>query len=254
MAGCGAESIRFVNSSTQSSTSLIADALSRIRAVEADDGAHWSTEYIHQEQEKCPMLSEIKTCLQSKTLPADKSNSQLNVLIKELPRCFIGKDGLLRRRSENGTMQIIIPSQLVPRVLKMMHDDQGHFGCTKTLARTRDRYFWPHMSSKIEEWCKACRVCQQRRNPVPANRAPLQSIKTSRPGELVTMDIVEYPQSARGYRYCLVMVDHFSKWLELFPLRNQKAETVAKKVFDGWIPRHGAPEQLHHDQGKNLSA
>jgi hypothetical protein len=41
--------------------------------------------------------------------------------------------------------------------------------------------------------------------------------------------------------------------LEVFPLRNQKAETVAKKVFDGWIPRHGAPE-LHHDQGKNLSA
>ena len=94
----------------------------------------------------------------------------------------------------------------------------------------------------------------QRRNPVPANRAPLQPITTSRPGELVTMDIVEYPQSARGYRYCLVMIDHFTKWLELFPLRNQKAETVAKKVFDGWIPRHGTPEQLHHDQGKNLSA
>ena len=47
------------------------------------------------------------------------------------------------------------------------------------------------------------------------------------------MDIVEYPQSGRGYRYCLVMIDHFTKWLELFPLRNQKAETVARKVFDG---------------------
>ena len=50
------------------------------------------------------------------------------------------------------------------------------------------------------------------------------------------------------------MVDHFTKWLELFPPRNQKAETVARKVFDGWIPRHGAPGELHHDQGKNLSA
>ncbi len=136
----------------------------------------------------------------------------------------------------------------------MMHDDQGHFGHSKTLQRIQDRYFWVHMSSHIEEWCKKCSVCQQRRNPVPANRAPLQSITTRRPGELVTMDIVEYPLSARGYRYCLVMIDHFTKWLELFPLRNQKAETVAKKVFDGWIPRHGAPEQLHHDQGKNLSA
>ena len=68
------------------------------------------------------------------------------------------------------------------------------------------------------------------------------------------MDIVEYAQSSRGYCYCLVVVDHFTKWLELFPLRNQKAETIAKKIFDGWIPRHGTPEQLHHDQGKNLTA
>ena len=40
----------------------------------------------------------------------------------------------------------------------------------------------------------------------------------------------------------------------MFPLRSRKVETVAKKVFYGWIPRHGAPEQLHHDQGNNLSA
>ena len=58
------------------------------------------------------------------------------------------------------------------------------------------------------------------------------------------MDIVEYPPRARGYRYCLVTVDHFTKWLELFPLRNQKPETVAKEVFDGQIPHHGAPEQV----------
>ena len=168
--------------------------------------------------------------------------------------CFIGNDGVLRRKNMNGNVQIIIPQKLTTKVLQMMHDDQGHFGYSKTLQQAKKRYFWPRLSSQIDEWCKHCRVCQQRRNPVPANRAPLQPITTQRPGELVTMDIVEYPVSARGYRYCLVMIDHFTKWLELFPLRNQKAETVAKKVFDGWIPRHGAPEQLHHDQGKNLSA
>ena len=111
------------------------------------------------------------------------------------------------------------------------------------------------MSLENEDWCKECEECQRRRNPVPSQRAPLQSFITNcRPGELVTMDIVEYAQSSRGYRYCLVMVDHFTTWLELFPLRNQKAESIAKTVFDGWIPRDGASEQLHHDQGKNLTA
>ena len=232
----------------------VADALSRIRAVETGQEGNWSLKNIRRQQEECPKLSQIKFCLESNTSTIRTSDKELKALIKELPHCFIGKNRVLRRMNRNRKAQIIVPRKLTPRVLKMMHDDQGHFRFSKTLLRTQDRYFWPYMSSETESWCKECKVCQQRRNPVPANRAPLQSITTSRPGELVTMDFVEYAQSARGYRYCLVMIDHFTKWLELFPLRNQKAETVAKKVFDGWIPRHGTPEQLHHDQGKNLSA
>ena len=131
---------------------------------------------------------------------------------------------------------------------------KGTLAIPKHYSEHKRGIFGHECLPKLTKWCKKCKVCQQRRNPVPANRAPLQPITTQRPGELVTMGIVKYPESARGYRYCLVMIDHFTKWLELFALRNQKAETVAKKVFDGWIPRHGAPEQLHHDQGKNLSA
>ena len=50
------------------------------------------------------------------------------------------------------------------------------------------------------------------------------------------------------------MVNHFTKWLKLFPLRDQKSETITRKVFDCLIPQHDAPEQIHHDQGKNLKA
>ena len=50
------------------------------------------------------------------------------------------------------------------------------------------------------------------------------------------------------------MVDHFTKGLELIPIRDQKSETIGRKVFDCYIPQHGAPEQIHHDKGKNLTA
>ena len=136
----------------------------------------------------------------------------------------------------------------------MMHYDLGHVGTAKTSATVSERFFWPSMSLEVDDWCRNCLPCQKRKNPVLAKRAPLQPIVTHRPGELVTMDIVEYSLSSQGYLYCLVMVDHFTKWLELYPLRNQKSETIAKKVFDWWIPRHGALEQIHHDQGKNLTA
>ena len=164
----------------------VADALSWIRFVEIESEKDWSLEYVRQQQEEYPTLSQIKYCLESKTT-LKTSDKELAALAKELPFCFIGNYGVLRRKSKDGKVQIVVPQKLTSRVLKMMHDDQGHFGYSKTLKRSQERYFWPKMSSQIDKRCKKCRVCQQRRNPVPANRAPLQPITTRRSGELVTI-------------------------------------------------------------------
>lgn len=239
------------------SKNTVADALSRVQGVKTDEQEAWSLDFVRRQQDSCPTLSQVKSLLVTKEVcPEDVKDTELRFYIKEMPNLSVGEDGILRHRStENpGAWQIVIPRNLTSRVLQMMHDDLGHFGTVKTTVRVKEKFFWQTMSLEIEEWCKNCLPCQGRRNPVPTRRAPLQPIATCRPGELVTMDIVEYPLSSQGFRYCLVMVDHFTKWLELYPLRNQKSETIAKKVFDCWIPRHGAPEQIHHDQGKNLTA
>ena len=235
----------------------VADALSRVQGVKAVAQEAWSLDFVRQQQDSCPTLSQIKSLLMSKASPPESvDNMDIRVFVKEWPNLSVGKDGILRCSSveNSGSGQIIVPRSLTSRVLQMLQDDLGHFGIAKTSSRVKERFFWPHMTLDIEEWCQNCLPCQRRKNPVPARRAPLQPIISSRPGELVTMDIVEYPLSSRCYRYCLVVVDHFTKWLELFPLRDQKSETIARKVFDCWIPQHGAPEQIHHDQGKNLTA
>ena len=239
------------------SKNTVADALSRVQGVKADVQEAWSLGFVRSQQDSCPTLSKIKSLLASKEpTPEEVDDMELSVYYKEMPNLCVGEDGVLRHSTfeDSDTWQIVIPRNLTSRVLQMMHDDLGHFGIAKTTARVKERFFWPFMSLEIEEWCRNCSPCQKRKNPVPTRRAPLQPIITHRPGELVTMDIVEYPLSSQGYRYCLVMVDHFTKWLELYPLRDQRSETIAKKVFDCWIPKHGAPEQIHHDQGKNLTA
>lgn len=217
----------------------------------------WSLQYVREQQDACPVLKEVKKWLPSRSVPeANKvQGRELRAFHRELSNLILDNDKVLRyvsRKSEE-TSRVVIPASLKEKALRMLHNDAGHFGGTKTLHRARDRYFWPFMAADVDNWCTTCKLCQQRRNLIPGNTAPLQPIVTTRPGELVTLDIVEYPKSQRGSQYCLVMIDHFTKWLELFPLRNQKAETIAKKIMDGWIPHHGAPEQLHSDQGKNLT-
>ena len=129
----------------------------------------------------------------------ENQDKDLNFFYKEMRNLSVREDGILRQvGTENSeTGQIVIPRSLTSRVLQMMHDDLGHFGTAKTSARVRERFFWSSMSLEVDDLCRNCFPCQKRKNPVPTKRAPLQPIVTHRPGELVTMDIVEYPLSSR---------------------------------------------------------
>ena len=47
---------------------------------------------------------------------------------------------------------------------------------------------------------------------------------------------------------------YFSKWLECFPISDQKATTVARKLVYEIVARYGAFRELHSDQGTNFGS
>jgi len=56
---------------------------------------------------------------------------------------------------------------------------------------------------------------------------------TGEPWERLGIDVTgPHPTSASGNVYILTIIDHFTKWVELFPMRNQEAPTVAKILVD----------------------
>ena len=52
----------------------------------------------------------------------------------------------------------------------------------------------------------------------------------------------------------LAAADHFTRWVEAFPIRNQEATTVARKLVDELFCRFSPPEQLHSDQGRHFES
>ena len=95
----------------------VADALSRIRVIGTEKKEKWSLEYVHQQQDECQVLSQIKTCLKSKRASLKTTDSSIKPFERELSRCFIGNDGVLRRKSIDGNLQIIIRQTLITKVL-----------------------------------------------------------------------------------------------------------------------------------------
>ena len=169
------------------------------------------------------------------------------------------KNGILCLRwkmdnTADGIIQIVIPEKVVDKIIASYHDESGHFGMKKTLSKIRASYFWVGMAKDIENLTLSCQVCQQRKQPIPKMRAPLQSIETTRPLEVVGIDIVEFTKSKSGNPYRLVMVDLFRKYLNIYLLKDQTAKMIAWNIQNKYVCHHGAPEQLHSDQGKNLNA
>lgn len=172
------------------------------------------------------------------------------------------KEGLLIRYHRLGPgrepiEQVVLPGTLKNMVLESLHDSilSGHFGVKKTAARVKLRYYWPGYLGDVEEWCRTCLVCQQRKNPRSRNIAPLQSIETGEgPFEQVALDILKLPLTSRKNQYVLVIEDYFSKWVEAFPLKRTVAPSVAQCILNGWISRFGCPFSILSDQGREFES
>ncbi len=66
--------------------------------------------------------------------------------------------------------------------------------------------------------------------------------------QLVAVDILgPVPESDAGNSYILTVADYFTRWMEAYPIPNQEAHTVAKKIMDEFIFHFSPPEQLHSD-------
>ena len=77
--------------------------------------------------------------------------------------------------------QTVVPQILHEEVLTDLHEGAlgGHFGVEKTLARLKERFYWPGHYNDICDWCINCGTCVSQKTPNPKARPPLKSIQIS---------------------------------------------------------------------------
>ena len=68
-----------------------------------------------------------------------------------------------------------------------------------TLSILKDRFYWPTMSTDVEQWISKCDRYIKRKSPTNI-RAQMVSIITHEPLELICMDYLTLEMSKGGYQ------------------------------------------------------
>lgn len=167
-----------------------------------------------------------------------------------LSRGILYRDTMINGENKS---QLVIPSNMVPIVLRSLHNNMGHLAVARTLSLCRDRFFWPGMARDVEDWIGSCPRCLRRKSPTN-DRAPLVSVSSTEPLELVCMDYLSLEPSKGNFQHILVMTDHFTRYAVAVPTKNQSAKTTAEAFFNSFVVNYGLPKRIHSDQGANFQS
>ncbi|KAL0153074.1 hypothetical protein M9458_051673, partial [Cirrhinus mrigala] len=129
------------------------------------------------------------------------------------------------------------PEKHRPMVLQSLHDETGHLGVEKTTALIKDHFYWPKMSSEIDQYVKNCGKCILRKTQ-PQRAAPLKQIISNGPMDLV----------------CIVVTDHYTRYAQAFLMKDEKALTVAKVLCEKYFVHYRLPARMHSDQRQDFES
>ena len=219
---------------------------------------------ILEEQMKDPVLGTVRSWIRKNTPPDTKSpeiqqSKGLLRYCQEFNRLLIEDEGQLlcynepTDKLEEDNLRICLPLSLFLACFRLGHYNEmgGHMGATKTYANAKRFYYWPGMFDWICALTADCLTCQnnkpkpKHRNEVPLEEwqnetVPFCTIHIDHKGSI-------HPTSA-GNVHCLLIVDAFSRFLMVYPVRNTTAlATIA--AAEKWILSFGTPQSIIHDRG-----
>jgi ribonuclease HI len=158
-------------------------------------------------------------------LPSDRSEARS---IARMAKSFALIDGKLYKHAASGILQRCVPIPEGRELLRDIHAGVcGHHAALRTLVgnASRQGFYWPTAVADASEIVRTCEGCQfyARKSNLPAH--VLQTIPITWPFAVWGLDIVGPLQKAPGgYTHLLVVIDKFSKWVEVRPITNLGAE------------------------------
>lgn len=160
-------------------------------------------------------------------------------------------------RSES-SWKLVVPESMRLEILDKLHNapTSSHGGIRKTLFKIKSKYYWPGMAKEIRNYIRKCEVCQLCKTDNRVLRGEIGQPKDPElPWKMLSVDLVgPLPRSKNGNSYILVVLDVYSKFVLLKPLKKATAKTVIDFIEKQVFLVFGVPKTLICDNGSQFIA
>lgn len=138
--------------------------------------------------------------------------------------------------------RVIIPKEWRKQCLQDIHS--GHFGLIRCKQRAKNSVWWPSINNHLEEKIKTCEKCLKNTKPAVE---PMHSLEIPLlPWNTVGADLMEL-----NGKVFLVVQDYYSRWPEVFELKNMKPNTVIE-CLKTTFAQFGIPRIVRSDNARQF--
>ena len=129
----------------------------------------------------------------------------------------------------------------------------GHMGRERTYDALARDFWWPGMYEDTRRWCHKCEQCAQERGSSGAS-PHVRTEFYSRPFRVLQYDTVKCRDDREdGSQYILTVIDCFSRWPWLIPIKTRTAVEIARGLLTQvMLGMAGFPVVLRSDNAKEF--
>ena len=125
----------------------------------------------------------------------------------------------------------MVPDCLKFKLINEIHERIGHLGIGKTIREIQNTFWWFGMRADIKKKVSCCDLCQRVKSLNYGMGRKFLPVIAEKPNDLVAVDYFgPIPASRVGVEYIFVVLDVFSRYVKLYPLKRATARASITKL------------------------
>ncbi|GFT54420.1 transposon Tf2-6 polyprotein [Trichonephila clavipes] len=204
-----------------------------------------------------PVMMVCNDTLTSKLKKAQEEDDNIQTLKslveKQESEEFFERNGILYKYL-NGRELIVTPKAMQAELIKLIHEN-GHFSVRKTEEIVKQEFFIPNLSNVVKKVivnCVPCILANKKTgkkegflNPISKESIPLSTYHVDFIGPL--------PSTNKSYQHIFTVVDAFTKFTWLYPVKTVSAESALEKLKQQQ-QTFGNPIRIISDRGSAFTS